>query len=136
MKFIYVSILALALTACSQSNSSQSDNKSTESSTGSPQDYSVVDKFCGKWSASDKPDEIITITKSPDFEKSHTCIVNDGKTEVVFPFEIKESIFKLRQPEYWVQILHDEKSNQLLWKTVRYDEIEGKVVRTYNFKES
>lgn len=136
MKFIYVSIPALALTACSQSNSSQSDNTSKESSTESAQDYSVVDKFCGKWTASDKPDEIITITKSPDFEKTHTRILNDGKTDVVFPIEIKESIFNLRQPENWVQIIHDEKNNQLLWNTVRYDEIEGKVVRTYNFKES
>lgn len=79
---------------------------------------------------------MITTSKAPDFDKTHNCIVNDGKTEMVIPFVLKENIFKLRQPDYWVQIVHEEKNNQLFWKIVHYDETEGKVVITYNFKES
>ncbi len=133
MKIFYTLSLALILSACSNSNETATENSNTEA-VNNTSDYSVVDKFCGKWCAEDKPEEVITITKAADFDKTHNCVVNDGKTDVSFPFVLKENIFKLRQPEYWVQILHDEKANQLLWKIVRYDETEGKVVRKYNFK--
>lgn len=132
MKIVYVLSLAFLLSACG--NSADSSNENSSVATTETTDYSSVDKFCGKWCAEDKPDEIITITKAADFDKTHNCMVNDGKTDVAFPFMVKENIFKLRQPEYWVQILHDEKANQLLWKIVHYDETEGKVVRKYNFK--
>lgn len=124
------------LTACGNSNSDTYTKDVQVEANALPayNDYSAVDKFCGKWCAEDKPEESITITKADDFDKSHACVVNDGKTNVAFPFVLKENIFKLRQPEYWVQILHDEKANQLLWQIVHYDEAEGKVVRKYNFK--
>lgn len=131
MKIIKILVLAILFTSCgstdNKTESSKNDNKPKV-------DYSSVDKFLGKWSAEDKPGELISISKISNFDSAQVCIVNDGKTEFSFPYVVKEDKFKARQPEYWVEILHDKVANQLLWKVTRYDEMDGKVVRKYNFK--
>lgn len=123
MKSFFAFLLILTLVSCSNSKSVD---------TGA--DYSAVDKYIGKWCAEGKAEEVISVMKAGNFDSTHVCLVNDGKTEFAFPFIIKENKFKLRQPEYWVEISHDETSNQLLWKVTRYDESEGKIVRKYKFK--
>lgn len=133
MKLFYVAALAFVLTAC---GSKESANGGEEGGATSEQaNYEAADKFIGKWHAENAPTETINIVKAPDFDKTHNCVVNDGKTELSFNFLKDEKLLRLRQPEYWVQILHDEAANQLLWKIVHYDETEGKVVKKYIFQE-
>ena len=130
MKTVYIALLILVMAACGQSGEKHADGTET-----AKVDYSGVDKYLGHWSAEDKSSEIITISKCNNFDSAQVCFVNDGKTEMAFPYNVKEDKFRFRQPDYWVEILHDKASNQLLWKVVHFDEIEGKVVRKYNFKE-
>lgn len=131
MKILKVLVIVFVLFSCSNSGKNDESAKND----GKPKvDYSSVDKFLGKWSAEDKPEELISISKISNFDSAQVCLVNDGKTEFSFPYVLKEDKFKARQPEYWVEILHDKVANQLLWKVTRYDEMDGKVVRKYNFK--
>lgn len=131
MKIIKILVLAILFTSC---GSTDNKTESSKNDNNPNVDYSSVDKFLGKWSAEDKPGELISISKISNFDSAQVCIVNDGKTEFSFPYVVKEDKFKARQPEYWVEILHDKVANQLLWKVTRYDEMDGKVVRKYNFK--
>lgn len=131
MKIVYLALLITLFTACGQSTDS------TSSETGKAvQDLSKLDKYLGTWYAQDKPEEVITIAKCKNFDSANVCLVNDGKTEIAFPYNIKEDKFRLHQPEYWVELIHDAASNQLHWKVIHFDETDGKVVRKYVLKES
>lgn len=130
MKTLYTALLVIVMASCGTS-----DKKNAEGTEKIKVDYSNVDKYLGNWSAEDKTSEIITITKCNNFDSAQVCFVNDGKTEIAFPYIVKEDKFRFRQPDYWVEISHNEATKQLFWKVIHFDETEGKVVRKYNFKE-
>ena len=130
MKTLYLSLLVLFLASCGQPK----ESTSTENATEAPDDYTQLEAFLGSWSDEQSASDIITIRKINNFDSAKVCLVNDGKAEVAFPYVVSENKFKLRQPEYWVEILLEKEKNQLLWKVTRFDEADGKVVRKYNFK--
>ncbi len=131
MKLFYSALIVLFFAACVQPKETTSAENGNEAAAD---DYSQLDKFLGSWTDAENAAEVISIAKIKNFDSAKVCMVNDGKTEVAFPYNVKEDKFRLHQPEYWVEILHDKEANQLLWKVIRFDESEGKVVRKYNFK--